>query len=165
MILSANPKLTSAEVRDILESTSDKIGGANEYDSNGYSLRFGYGRVNAEKAVAEALRRKNPFIDLPVEDPDASVGLFRFTAQTQKSSGYGVQVGVFHEYGNVLVRTEKYQRIFGKPVIVHITKFKGKVAYRMILGEFRLKSKASAFQKQVKKKGFDSFVVKLSKFK
>ena len=165
LILSANPDLTSAEVKDILESTADKIGGANEYDSNGTSLRFGHGRVNAEKAVAEALRRKNPFIDLPVEDPAESVGLFRFTAKVQKSKGYGVQVGVFHEYGNVLVRTEKYERMFGKPVIVHITKLNNKIAYRMILGEFRLKSKANAFQKKVKNKGVDSFVVKLSKFK
>ena len=165
LVLSANPKLTSTEVREILESTADKIGGANEYDDDGYSLRFGYGRVNAEKAVAEALRRKDPFVDLPVDDPKESVGLFRFTAKVQKSKGYGVQVGVFHEYGNVLVRTEKYQRMFGKPVIVHITKFRGKVAYRMILGEFSLKSKANTFQKKVKKKGIDSFVVKLSKFK
>lgn len=165
LILSANPKLTSAEVRDILESTADKIGGANEYDDKGYSLRFGYGRVNAEKAVAEALRRKNPFVDLPVADPDASVGLFRFSAKVQKPTGYGVQVGVYHVYGNVLVRTERYERMFGKPVIVHITKHNNKIAYRMILGEFSTKSKANAFQKKVKKKGIDSFVVKLSKFK
>ena len=165
LILSANPKLTSTEVREILESTADKIGGSNNYDDDGYSLRFGYGRVNAENAVAEALRRKNPFVDLPVEDPAESVGLFKFSAKAQKAKGYGVQVGVFHVYGNVLVRTERYERMFGKPVIVHITKHRGKIAYRMILGSFSSKSMATSFQKKVKKKGIDSFVVNLSKFK
>jgi subtilisin family serine protease len=56
LVLSANPKLSSDEVRDILRSTADKIGGA--YDAQGFSPKFGYGRVNAAKAVGEARRRR-----------------------------------------------------------------------------------------------------------
>ena len=56
LMLSANPNLTAARVKSILESTADKIGARWEYDNNGYSVKYGYGRVNAERAVAEALR-------------------------------------------------------------------------------------------------------------
>ena len=40
-------------MRDVLESTADKIGDG--YDDDGHSIEFGYGRVNAAKAVKKAL--------------------------------------------------------------------------------------------------------------
>lgn len=58
LILSANPELTSVQVKAILERTADKIGNRWDYDSRGYSQKYGYGRVNADKAVAEALRMR-----------------------------------------------------------------------------------------------------------
>ena len=58
LMLSANPDLTAKEVKQILIDTADKIGEPNEY-VDGHSLKFGYGRVNAGKAVQEALNRKN----------------------------------------------------------------------------------------------------------
>ena len=58
LVLSVNGDLTRDEVRDVLEKTADKIGAASAYDANGHSDRFGFGRVNAEKAVAEAAARK-----------------------------------------------------------------------------------------------------------
>ncbi|MEM6395758.1 MAG: S8 family serine peptidase [Bacteroidota bacterium] len=59
LILSANPSLTSSQVKSILERTADKIGSQSDYDMRGHSRRFGFGRVNADKAVAEALRMRN----------------------------------------------------------------------------------------------------------
>ncbi len=58
LVLSANPNLTAAQVKSILELTADKIGNRWEYNSRGYSTKYGFGRVNADKAVAEALRMK-----------------------------------------------------------------------------------------------------------
>lgn len=49
LVLSVNHKLTRKEVQDVLEQTADKIGTG--YGRNGHSPRFGYGRVNAAKAV------------------------------------------------------------------------------------------------------------------
>ncbi|GCL40683.1 S8 family serine peptidase [Anabaena sp. FACHB-1250] len=61
LVLSANPDLTAQQVKQILQDTADKIidnspdpqlnidGGT--YDSNGHSQWFGYGKVNAAKAV------------------------------------------------------------------------------------------------------------------
>ncbi|WP_298802249.1 S8 family serine peptidase [uncultured Pseudokineococcus sp.] len=58
LVLSANPALTAAEVRDVLLSTAAKVGGADEYDADGHSTRFGHGRVDAAAAVDEAVRRQ-----------------------------------------------------------------------------------------------------------
>ncbi|MFM2063810.1 MAG: hypothetical protein RLZZ507_3481 [Cyanobacteriota bacterium] len=64
LILSANPNLTAQQVNRILQETTDKIvdpetdlqlglrGGT--YDSNGHCIWFGYGKVNAAKAVRAA---------------------------------------------------------------------------------------------------------------
>lgn len=64
LILSANPDLTAQQVNRILQETTDKIvdpdpdpqlglrGG--NYDSNGHCIWFGYGKVNAAKAVRAA---------------------------------------------------------------------------------------------------------------
>ncbi|MEM6772001.1 MAG: S8 family serine peptidase, partial [Bacteroidota bacterium] len=60
LILSVNPALTNTEVKLVLEQTADKIGEQWEYDEKGYSWRYGYGRVNAEKAVALAQELAQP---------------------------------------------------------------------------------------------------------
>lgn len=53
LILSANPNLTAAQVKDILQKTADKIGYPTEY-TNGQSVRYGFGRVNALRAIKVA---------------------------------------------------------------------------------------------------------------
>jgi subtilisin-like proprotein convertase family protein len=68
LVLSANPELGAREVREILETTADKIvdntsdpqlGNAfGTYNHNGYSQWFGFGKVNAFRAVQEAVRRR-----------------------------------------------------------------------------------------------------------
>jgi subtilisin family serine protease len=52
LILSRNPALTAVQVRDIMRrccNRIDKAGG--RYDSKGHSNKYGYGRLNAKKAV------------------------------------------------------------------------------------------------------------------
>ena len=61
LMLSANPNLTSVQVKSILEQTADKIGNRWDYDARGYSTKYGFGRVNADRAVAEALRLRGGF--------------------------------------------------------------------------------------------------------
>ncbi len=59
LVLSANPKLTAQEVRQLIEATADKVdpkGG--RYDAKGWSPWYGYGRVNALRSVREARARK-----------------------------------------------------------------------------------------------------------
>jgi hypothetical protein len=61
LMLAANPQLTLPEVREIVKSSCDKIdAGGGSYDANGHSIFYGYGRLNAAKAVqlAVAVRKK-----------------------------------------------------------------------------------------------------------
>jgi subtilisin family serine protease len=59
LILSANPELTWEQVRQIFKETSDKIDpSGGKYDSKGHSIFYGYGRINAEKAVKRAQELK-----------------------------------------------------------------------------------------------------------
>ncbi|WZO95757.1 S8 family serine peptidase [Isosphaeraceae bacterium EP7] len=54
LMLSVKPSLTRQQVKDILARTADRIG--TDHDAaTGHSDRFGFGRVNASKAVAAAL--------------------------------------------------------------------------------------------------------------
>jgi subtilisin family serine protease len=56
LLLSVAPDLTSAEVRQIMIETADKIDPANgAYDGNGHSTLYGHGRINAKKALAMAV--------------------------------------------------------------------------------------------------------------
>jgi subtilisin family serine protease len=52
LMLSANPDLTLAQIRDIFRRSADKIGSG--YDANGHSPRLGHGRLNALRAVQMA---------------------------------------------------------------------------------------------------------------
>jgi subtilisin family serine protease len=58
LVLSVNPGLTREEVYDILRDTADKIdpqGG--QYDERGHSPFYGWGRVNARRAMQRAAQR------------------------------------------------------------------------------------------------------------
>lgn len=161
LILSANPDLTAQEVKQILQQTADKVGNENDY-VEGYSLRFGYGRVNADRAVAEALKRADAG-GAVVEEETVSGGgkLYRFDVKPQAKKGYGIQTGVYAQYGNVLIQTNKLRKRFDKNTIVSINELEGKTVYKLIIGSFSTKKSAKAFLKTVKNEGIDGFVVNL----
>lgn len=55
LILARNPDLRWNEVKDVLRQSCDRIDATpGEYDEQGHSPRYGYGRVNAETAVRAA---------------------------------------------------------------------------------------------------------------
>lgn len=72
LVLSANPDLTATEVRQVLQQTTDKIVDPNPdpqfgfrkgtYEAGGRCDWFGYGKVNAFKAVQAAVQRRVPAI-------------------------------------------------------------------------------------------------------
>ncbi len=159
LILSANPELTGAEVKEILIQTADQIGGPSEY-INGHSLKFGHGRVNADKAVAEALRRKDSGNEPPVVDDSvmAGRGIFRFQVRRQEPTGFGVQIGAFAEYGNVLIQAEKLESLFDAPIIVSINQLNGKTVYKIVVGAFENKNDAKTLLNRVKDQGINGFV-------
>ena len=69
LMLSVNPDLTSTEVKEILRDTAEKIDQASgNYDPQGHSTWYGWGRVDAFEAVKEAQRR------LPIQKPKPKPG-------------------------------------------------------------------------------------------
>ncbi|HMN27599.1 MAG TPA: hypothetical protein PKE45_05535, partial [Caldilineaceae bacterium] len=54
LLLSAKPTLSRAQVRSLLETTADKIDPTEGDYRDGYSLQYGYGRLNAFQALEQA---------------------------------------------------------------------------------------------------------------
>jgi subtilisin family serine protease len=163
LLLSVHPGLTAKEVKDILQQTADKIGSPAEY-VNGHSLKYGYGRVNADKAIAEAVRRRDSAASAAAAGTElpaavtSGQGLFLFDVKRQPSNGWGVQMGVFAGYGNVLINAEKLQRQFGEAIVVNINELNGKTVYKVILGAFTKKSDAMTLQLRMKDAGVNGFL-------
>ena len=156
LMLDANPDLTAIEVKEILQNTADKIGRTLDYDSKGHSLKYGYGRVNADRAVAEALRRKegsNPVKEEVTPAVSTGRGLFEFTVEKRQPRGWGVQTGVFAEYGNVLIEAEKLQRQFSAPVLVSINELDGRTVYKVVLGQYVTKQEGERLLSEMRAKG------------
>lgn len=81
LVLSVNPNFTQSEVRDIMESTTDKAGGYNyqpnpSYPNGTWEDNMGYGRLNAYKAVVQAQCTTNPSseLDLYIKDCPDDIG-------------------------------------------------------------------------------------------
>ncbi len=163
LMLSANPDLTAREVKDILQRTADRIGHPSEYNSSGHSVKYGYGRINADRAVAEAIRRRDanqtapPVVEV-TENITSGRGIFRFDVRKQAAQGWGVQIGAFYEYGNVLIQAEKLQKQFNAPVVVSINELNGKTVYKVVVGAYDSQAAARELLKRVKNAGISSFL-------
>lgn len=138
LVLSANPDLTAREVREILEGTVDKIvdndsdpqlGNAfGTYDESGHSQWFGFGKVNAFRAVQEAVRRRSSVATQTYRQastpalaiPDNSTAGIRDTIEFAESavvSSIKVHVDITHTYRGDLRLTLIAPS--GKSVILH----------------------------------------------
>ena len=58
LMLTANPDLRVGDIKNILRQTVDKIGPSGTYDAQGHSNYYGYGRINAARAVQMAASLK-----------------------------------------------------------------------------------------------------------
>lgn len=89
LVISANPKLSGKQVRQILEETADKIEDLNPdpvlglqkgtYDAQGHSEWFGFGKVNAARAVKRALE-----VEVEEPEPEPNEGSKVFTGNLTK---------------------------------------------------------------------------------
>ena len=102
---------------------------------------------------------KKPIVE---EVVNTGRGLFKFVVQRQASQGYGVQIGVFAEYGNVLIQAEKLQNQFNLPIVVNINELRGKTIYRVCVGHFNTKNEANFQRLKMKNDGVAGFVKNFS---
>jgi subtilisin family serine protease len=106
LILSANPDLTWQQVKEIIRETAEKIDPANgQYNAAGHSRLYGYGRVDAEKAVKRAMELKSSLPPVRVKiisalvDPAGSdrnkeeVTIRNLSQAPVDLSGWNLQVG------------------------------------------------------------------------
>lgn len=163
LMLSVNPDLSSREVKQILKDTADKVGSPSEY-VNGHSLRFGYGRVNADRAVAEAIRRKSqgtgtstPVVSTEPAAPPPS-GVFKVEPSSEKLKGWGVQIGAFSDYNNVLTLADRIKRLFGVSILISPVLSAGKTIYKVVAGSFPNSNDAIGLQDKMQKSGINGFV-------
>ncbi|MEA3443312.1 MAG: S8 family serine peptidase [Bacteroidota bacterium] len=78
LMLSVNECLSPYQIKDLLQKTADKIGPFGLYNWNfnnpGHSQLFGYGRLNAHKAVLAAQSFYSPTLDLYMRDTYDDLG-------------------------------------------------------------------------------------------
>ncbi len=112
LILSRNPDLRWDQVREVLKQACDVIDPANgKYDAFGRSPWYGYGRVNARKAVELALPPQQSPIsvfkavqDIPVNDLQTAT-LALAIANTEPIKTIKVMVDIDHTYiGDLVVK-------------------------------------------------------------
>jgi len=100
----------------------------------------------------------------PNKEIDNATGLFEFTVKRADSRGYGVQVGVYAEYGNVLRAVERLERQYSRQILVNINVLNGRTVYKVIVGGFSSYSNANDFKRQISRNGTDYFIVDLAQF-
>ncbi len=114
LILARNPDLRWDEVREILKNSADKIdptGG--KYDASGRSALYGFGRVNAKKAVElAAAPQPTPVVIASIKKdvaiPDLkSAQLTLDVAEVRKLKSLKVTVDIEHTYRGDLIVTLK----------------------------------------------------------
>jgi subtilisin family serine protease len=112
LILARNPSLRHDEVKDILRRSCDRIDSANgRYDAGGHSAYYGYGRVNARKAVELASPAQPSPVTVVSTVRDVVIRDFGTAtlkiavAENRPLTGIKVRVEIDHTYiGDLLVR-------------------------------------------------------------
>ncbi|UKO99040.1 S8 family serine peptidase [Nostoc sp. UHCC 0870] len=127
LIIARNPDLRWDEVKDIIKRSCDRIDEAGgNYDANGRSPLYGYGRVNALKAVELALPPQNERVgifkavqDVPINDLQTSK-LSLAIANTNTIKSIKVEVDIEHTYiGDLMVNLNPPTELGLLPIVLH----------------------------------------------
>ncbi|HWM25144.1 MAG TPA: S8 family serine peptidase [Chthoniobacterales bacterium] len=127
LVIARNPTLRGDEVREILRNCCDRIDAAGGgYDATGRSLLYGYGRLNARKAVELALPPQPNAVairtarqDVPIQDLKTS-RLTLAVADTQPVKSLKVTVDIDHTYiGDLLVTLKPPTTVSSKRAVLH----------------------------------------------
>ena len=125
LVLSRNPNLRWDEVRDILKRSCDRIDTAGgQYNAAGRSPFYGFGRVNAKKAVELAMPSQPSAVavrtaiqDVPIRDLRTAT-LDLPVADTSALKSVKVSVDIEHTYRGDLVVTLRPPSATGAPPVV-----------------------------------------------
>jgi subtilisin family serine protease len=127
LIIARNPNLRWDQVRDIIKQSCDRIDpeGGN-YNANGHSPFYGYGRINARKAVELAMPSQETPVsvftivqDVPISDLETST-LSVPVANTNPVKSIKVTVDIEHTYiGDLIVTVKPPVEMGVDPILLH----------------------------------------------
>ena len=127
LVIARNPNLRWDEVKDIIKRSCDQIDTAGgQYDGNGHSPFYGFGRVNAKKAVQlaapaqpSAVAIRTAVQDVPIKDLQTA-RLELPIADTGALQGIKVSVDIEHTFiGDLIVSIKPPASIGVAPIILH----------------------------------------------
>lgn len=127
LVLARNPELRWEEVKDVLRRACQKIDAAGgDYDAKAHSRLYGYGRVDAKKAVELAVVSETRYRtlhtavqDVPVLDLQTST-LTLELAEKRVIAELGVEVDIEHTYrGDLIVKVHPPSECGIEPITLH----------------------------------------------
>ena len=114
LILGRNPNLRWDEVKNLIKQACDRVDTAGgQYDANGHSPFYGFGRINARRAVelalpaqADPIAIRTAVQDVPIKDLQTSK-LALAVADTNPIKSLKVSVDIEHTYiSDLIVRVQ-----------------------------------------------------------
>ena len=129
LILSRNPTLRGVEVREIMKQCCDQIDRAGgNYDASGHSPLYGYGRLNARKAVELALPAQPPQTHVVTASVKKDVAIRDFktatltvtVAEGAPLKALTVEIDIEHTYiGDLLITLNPPPALRLAPILLH----------------------------------------------
>ena len=127
LIISRNPNLRGDQVRDVIKRSCDQIDQAGgNYDANGHSTFYGYGRVNAKRAVELAMPAQPDPIVIRTIVQDVAIADMKTArlklpiADTAALKSIKVGVDIEHTYiGDLVVTVNPPAGMQSNAVILH----------------------------------------------
>jgi rare lipoprotein A len=138
-------------------------------------IRNGMGNVKVEviqlyytAADSDSIRKqdliRNPPIDTNVYYDSAHLnksGWYKVSVKDVIPAGYGIQVGSFSQYTNLMNEIDTLQKMFSYSILVQNTKVNEQLYYRVILGPFDTKVQAQQVMTEIRKKKVHGFILLL----
>ena len=86
---------------------------------------------------------------------------YKVSVNDVNPAGYGIQVGSFSQYTNMMKEIDTIQKMFPYSILVQNTKVNEQLFYRVILGPFDNKAQAQQVILEIKKKKVQGFILLL----
>jgi rare lipoprotein A len=106
----------------------------------------------------------NPPVDTNVYSDSASInktGWYKVSVNDVIPTGFGIQVGSFSQYTNMMKEIDTLQKMFPYSILVQSTKVNDQLFYRVILGPFDNKAQAQQVMVEIRKKRVQGFILLL----